>query len=64
MRHEMNRIPSKDHKIATYKINKIYFPCYNDTKKYFKMIIIGNHIFIYLIVNHTKIILSTIDNLS
>ena len=29
----MNRIPSKDHKIATYKINKISFPCYNDTKK-------------------------------
>ena len=32
MRHEMNRIPSKDHDIGSYRINKISLPSYNDKK--------------------------------
>ena len=30
LRHSMNRIQSKDHKIGTYKINKICFSCFDD----------------------------------
>ena len=30
IRHSMNRIPSKDHKIGTYEINKILLPCFDD----------------------------------
>ena len=26
----MNRIQSKDHRIGTYEINKIYLPCFDD----------------------------------
>ena len=32
MRHEMNRIPTKDHNIGTYRINKISLPCYDNKK--------------------------------
>ena len=35
LRHSMNRIQSKDHKIATYEINKISFFCF-DNKMYIK----------------------------
>ena len=35
MRHSMNRIQSKDHRIGTYEINKISFSCFGD-KKYFQ----------------------------
>ena len=28
----MNRIQSKDHNIASYRINKIYLPSYDDKK--------------------------------
>ena len=30
LRHSMNRIQSKDHRIGTYKINKISLSCFND----------------------------------
>ena len=30
LRHLMNRIQSKDHKIGTYEINKISLPCFDD----------------------------------
>ena len=30
LRHSMNRIQSKDHKIGTYKINKISLSCFDD----------------------------------
>ena len=30
LRNSMNRIQSKDHKIGTYEINKICFPCFED----------------------------------
>ena len=30
LRHSMNRIQSKDHKIGTYEINKISLPCFDD----------------------------------
>ena len=30
IRHSMNRILRKDHRIATYKINKILLSCFND----------------------------------
>ena len=30
LRHFMNRIQSKDHKIGTYEINKISLPCFDD----------------------------------
>ena len=26
----MNRVPSKDHEVGTYKINKISFSCFDD----------------------------------
>ena len=29
-RHSMNRIQSKNHRIGTYEINKIYLSCFND----------------------------------
>ena len=35
IRHSMNRIQSKDHKIGTYEINKISLPFFDD-KIYFK----------------------------
>ena len=30
LRYSMNRIRSKDHKIGTYEINKIYLLCFDD----------------------------------
>ena len=30
LRHSMNRIQSKNHKIETHEINKIYFSCFDD----------------------------------
>ena len=30
LRHLMNRIQSKDHKIGTYEINKTFLSCFND----------------------------------
>ena len=30
IRHSMNRIQSKDHRIGTYEINKISLPCFDD----------------------------------
>ena len=30
LRHSMNRIQSKDHKIGTYEINKISLSCFDD----------------------------------
>ena len=30
LRHSMNRIQSKDHRIGTYEINKISLPCFDD----------------------------------
>ena len=30
IRHSMNRIQSKDHRIGTYEINKIPLPCFDD----------------------------------
>ena len=30
LRHSMNRIQSKDHRIGTYEINKIAFSCFDD----------------------------------
>ena len=30
IRHSMNRIQSKDHRIGTYEINKIYLSCFDD----------------------------------
>ena len=30
LRHSMNRIQSKDHKIRTYEINKISLSCFDD----------------------------------
>ena len=30
LRHSMNRIPSKNHRIGTYEINKISFSCFDD----------------------------------
>ena len=30
LRHSMNRIQSKDHRIGTYEIKKISLPCFND----------------------------------
>ena len=32
MRHDMNKIQSKDNNIATYGINKIYLPCCDNKK--------------------------------
>ena len=32
LKHSMNRIQSKDHKIETYKINKISLCCFDDKK--------------------------------
>ena len=63
MRHEMNRIQSKDHQIGTYRKIKPSFSCYDDENIYLKMDTVDYHIFINLLVNHTKIILSNIDNL-
>ena len=33
MRHELNRIQSKDHNIESYRINKISLSSYGDKKK-------------------------------
>ena len=30
LRHSMNRIQSKDHRIRTYEINEISLPCFDD----------------------------------
>ena len=30
LRHSMNRIQSKDHRIGTYEISKISLPCFDD----------------------------------
>ena len=30
LRHSMNRIQGKDHKIGTYKINKTFLSCFDD----------------------------------
>ena len=30
LRHSMNRIESKDHRLGTYEINKIYLSCFDD----------------------------------
>ena len=30
LRHSMNRIQSKDHKIGTYEVNKISLSCFDD----------------------------------
>ena len=30
LRHSINRIQSKDHRIRTYEINKISLPCFDD----------------------------------
>ena len=32
MRHEINRIQSKDHNIGSYRINKLYFSSFKDKK--------------------------------
>ena len=32
MRHEINKIQSKNHNIGTYRSNKMYFSCYDDKK--------------------------------
>ena len=63
MRHEMIRIKSKDHNIASYRISKVSLPRYDDRKymsrngysRFFTF-------FINLLVNNTKIILSSVDN--
>ena len=36
MRHEMNRIQSKDHKIGSYRIDKTFLCSYNDKKCIFR----------------------------
>ena len=56
MRHEMNRIQSKDNNIGSSRINKILII-------YFNFNIVDYHIFINLLVNRIKVISSNIDNL-
>ena len=63
MNHEKKKIQSKNHNIESYRINKVSLPCYNNSNIYLKMDIVDYHIFINLLVNHTKIILTNIDNL-
>ena len=54
MRHEMNRIQSKDQNIGTYRNNEIFLSCYNDKNTYVKLDIIGYLIFRNLLANRTK----------
>lgn len=56
----MNKIQSKDHYIGSCKINKISFSSYDDKNIYLKMAIADFHIFINLLVHHTKVTLSNI----
>ena len=39
IRHSMNRIQTKDHRIGTYKINKIFFALFLTTKYIFKTMV-------------------------
>ena len=39
IRHSMNRIQTKDHRIGTYKINKIFFALFLMTKYIFKTMV-------------------------
>lgn len=63
MRHEMIRIKSKDYNIANYRISKVSLSRYADRKYmprngYSRFLTL----FINLLVNNTKIILSSVDN--
>ena len=64
IRHEMNRIQSKDHNIRSYRISKISLSSYNEQNIIKHGYILGCHIFINLhIIDHIRLILSNIDNL-
>lgn len=56
----MNKIQSKDHYIGSCKINKISLSSYDDKNICLKMAIADFHIFINLLVHHTKVTLSNI----
>ena len=62
MRLEMNRIPSKNNNIRTYRVNKVCLITITENM-YFKMESIGFHTLINLFINHTKTSLSSIDKL-
>ena len=64
MKHEMNRIQSKDHNIGSYTVYE-KFLYFLKMKKYIylKMDILGYHIFINLLVNHIKTISLNLGNL-
>ena len=62
MSHEMNRIQCK-YNVWTYRTNNISLLVVTTKDIYLKMDTIGDHIFINELVNHTKIISSSIDNL-
>ena len=54
MRLDMSRIQSKDQNIGAYSINKISLSSCDDKNIYLKIDIKGYHIFINLLVNHTR----------
>ena len=54
MKHEMNRIQSKNHSIGLYRINKISLSSHDDKNIYLKMDIVDYHSFINVLVNHIK----------
>ena len=51
LRHSMNRIQCKDHRIGTYEINKIYFSCFYD-KMYIQNNGYGGLALVYQITNN------------
>ena len=63
MRHKTNRSQSKDYRIGTYRINKLSFLLRWQEIYTLKIDTLGYHMFINLHFNHTKMILSIIDNL-
>ena len=54
LRHEMNKIQSKDHNIGSYRINKVSLPFCDDKIHILEMDIVGYHILINLLVKHIK----------
>ena len=63
MRHEINRIQSKNHNIVTCKINKVSLSCDDDKNICLNMDIVGYLIFTNLLINHKEMMSSKIDNI-
>lgn len=51
----MKRFQSKGHNIGTYTINKVFYLATMTKNRYFHTKTLGYHLFMELLVNHTKI---------